>query len=455
MLNKSDFDVALKQIASEKGLEPQIILDSIDAAIAAAYRRDFGHPDEVLRAKFDPESGNAKVSRVWTVVEPEKKEGEEIARLDNPHAELTLEQAREKKKDANIGDEILEALPEKSDFGRIAAQTAKQVILQRLKEAEGSMIYSEFKNKEGELMIGTVQQVDRRAVIIGLAKTSGIMPQSHQVPTEHYYSGQRLKVLIKEVSESPRGPHILVSRADPVFIRTLFAAEVPELGSGTVEIVGLAREAGFRTKMAVKSTQEGLDPVGSCVGQRGTRVQAVLQEVGEEKIDIILADDSPEQYLRNALSPARVDHIKLNRKQKRAFVDVPEDQLALAIGKSGQNVRLASELTGWIIDINKERKIEEGEKVAAAAAETSLKDQLQISDKILKALIGAHYTTLESVASASRDELKKLQGIGPKTAQRLIEKALALTSSETAEPPDQPTDQLDQQTTSQPPGPST
>lgn len=430
-LNKSEFDVALKQIASEKGLEPQIILDSIDAAIAAAYRRDFGHPDEVLRAKFDPETGSAKVWRVWTVVEPELREGEETPRIDNPHAELTLEQAKEKQHDATVGNEILEQLPDKSEFGRIAAQTAKQVILQRLKEAEGSMIYTEFKAKEGELTIGTVQQVDRRAVIVGLAKTSGIMPALHQVPTEHYYSGQRLKVLIKEVSESPRGPHILVSRADPFFIRKLFEAEVPELGSGTVEIIGLAREAGFRTKMAVNAKQEGLDPVGSCVGQRGTRVQAVLQEVGEEKIDIILADDDPEQYLRNALSPARVDRIELNKKQKRAFVDVPEDQLALAIGKNGQNVRLASQLSGWIIDINKERKVAESEKVAAQALETSFKAQLQISDKILKALIGAHYTTIESVASASKDELKKLQGIGPKTAQKLIEKALSLG----AEPP--------------------
>ncbi|MBI3495349.1 transcription termination/antitermination protein NusA [Candidatus Berkelbacteria bacterium] len=273
--------------------------------------------------------------------------------IENPEAQLLLDEAKKISPKAKVGETIETPLPQKSDFGRIAAQTAKQVIIQRIREAEREIIYSEFKAKEGQLLSGVIQQIEGSTVIINLQKTNGVMPASEQIPQEHYYNGQRLRLFLKSVEETPKGPRLLLSRADPGFIKALFTVEVPEILAGSVEIKAIIREAGSRSKVAVVAHQEGLDPIGSCVGQRGTRIQAILAEIGDEKIDIILWDDKPEQFIANALSPAKIDTVKINKKKGTARVIVPDDQLSLAIGKGGQNVRLAGKIAGVTIDVEK------------------------------------------------------------------------------------------------------
>jgi N utilization substance protein A len=255
-------------------------------------------------------------------------------------------------------------LPKHNEFGRIAAQTAKQVIIQRIREAERDVLFKMFKEKEGQLLTGTIQQIEGATVIVNLGKTNSIMPTAEQIPGEHYYTGQRLRFYLKGVEESVRGPRIIISRSDPGLVKGLFQVEVPEVLAGSVEIMGIAREAGSRSKVAVKANDPALDPIGSCVGQRGTRIQAILSEVGQEKIDIILFDKNIDQYIKNALSPAKIDQVKIVKKTVHALVYVPEDQLSLAIGRGGQNVRLASRLTGFTIDIEKtkeSKKSKEGE----------------------------------------------------------------------------------------------
>lgn len=361
------FMAAINQLVDEKGLPKEIIVETIEDAIAAAYRKDYGKPSWKVEAKFDAETGETFVTRVWDIVEPNPETGE----LDEPDSQILLSEAKKKEKKLKLGDTIREQLPSQEEFGRIAAQTAKQVIIQRLKEAERDIIFNEFKNKEGKLINGVIQQIEGPNVIIDLGKTTGIIPPPEQLPTERYYPGQRLKFFVKIVEQSSRGPRILLSRADPNLIAQLFALEVPEIVSGTVVVKAVAREAGHRTKIAVASTMQGLDPVGSCVGQRGTRVQAVLAEIGEEKIDIILYDEDFVQYIKNALSPAKVSQVYLKKKVKRAEIEVPDDQLSLAIGRGGQNVRLASKITGWEIDILKDGKKASETREAPKTRETS------------------------------------------------------------------------------------
>ncbi len=339
----SAFSAALNQLADERGLPRDIIIEAIESAVAAAYRKDYGHPDQQVVAKLEEETGEFNVKQLFDVVEE----------VENTHAQLTPAEAKELKKGAKVGDVIEVELEPHSDFGRIAAQTAKQVISQRLREAEKEILFAEYKEKQGQLINGYVQQVEGPNVIMNIGKLNGLMIASDQIAGQNYYPGQRLKILVYNVEETPRGPRILVTRSSPDFIIKLFELEVPEVASGSVEVKVIAREAGTRTKMAVISNQPGLDPVGSCVGQRGSRVQAVLSEIGEEKIDIIPWKEDVEQFLMEALKPAKIEKIKLLKKDKRAEVTVPDDQLSLAIGKNGQNVRLASKLIGWEIDIVK------------------------------------------------------------------------------------------------------
>ena len=342
----SPFMAAINQLCDEKGLDKDTILETINAAIAAAYRKDFGKQTQIIRAEMDPESGQAKFWQVFDVVEKE----EEVEDMEN---QKSLTEAKKIDKKAKLEEQVEIPLETKNEFGRIAAQTAKQVVTQRLKEAERDMLFAEFKEKEGQLFNGTIQQIESGNVIVDLGKANGIMPPSDQISSEKYYSGQRLKVYLKAIEEANRGPKILVSRADPGLILGLFENEVPEIATADVEIKGIAREAGSRSKVAVITEKEGLDPVGSCVGQRGTRIQAILAELPDEKIDIILWNKEETQYIMNALSPAKVDKVKLSKKESRATVYVPDDQLSLAIGTGGQNVRLASKLTGWNLDIEK------------------------------------------------------------------------------------------------------
>ena len=342
----SPFMAAINQICDEKGLSKETVLETIEAALAAAYRKDYGTPGQIIKAKIDPDTGEAKFWQVFDVVE----KAEEI---EEPESQKTLEEAQKISKKAKISEQVEIPLETHSDFGRIAAQTAKQVITQRIRESERDMLFKEFKEKEHRLVNGVVQQIENGNVIVDLGKLNGIMPPFDQVNSEKYYSNQRIKVYVRAVEESSRGPRILVSRTDPGLVQGLFENEVPEIAAGTVEIKGIAREAGSRSKVAVTTSQESLDPIGSCVGQRGSRIQAILAELGEEKIDIVLYDPAETQYIINALSPAKVAKVQLGKKEHKAKVLVPEDQFSLAIGTGGQNVRLASKLTGWILDFEK------------------------------------------------------------------------------------------------------
>ncbi len=345
MLNK-DFMSAIEQICDEKGLSKEIVLETVEAALAAAYRKDYGSPRQIIRGKLNEVTGEINMFRVYQVVETEEE-------IEEKESQLLLNDAKKLDKKAEIGSEVIIPLPQHKDFGRIAAQTAKQVIIQRIREAERDMLFQEYKDKERTVINGSVQQLDGNNVIVNIGKANAILYPSDQVRSEHYYAGQRLKVFLKEVVETARGPQILVSRSDSELIRGLFELEVPEITTGSVVIKNIVREAGYRTKIAVAATQEGIDPIGSCVGQRGTRVQAILAEIGDEKIDIVLWDEDVENYIINALSPAKCEKIVISSKENKATVYVPEDSLSLAIGKGGQNVRLASKLTGWGIDIEK------------------------------------------------------------------------------------------------------
>ena len=308
-----------------------------------------------------------------------------VEEVENTHAQVTVDDAQEMKKGAKLEDKIEIELEPHTDFGRIAAQTAKQVISQRLREAEKEILYIEYKEKQGQLINGYVQQVEGPNVIMNIGRLNGLMIASDQIPGQHYFPGQRLKILVYTVEETPRGPRVLVTRSSTEFIKKLFELEVPEIASESVEIKDIAREAGTRTKMAVISNQPGLDPVGSCVGQRGSRVQAVLSELGDEKIDIIPWKEDTAAYLIEALKPAEVEKVKLLKKYKRISLTVADDQLSLAIGKNGQNVRLASKLLGWEVDIIKKEgqeapKKASTEKDRSDRAVTS-KDKKPISEK--------------------------------------------------------------------------
>lgn len=343
----SPFMAALHQIAEEKGLPKETVWETVEAALAAAYRKEYAEAEQNIRAKL-PEDGDLTHVQMFRVFEVVKK-----TELEDEHTQIAVSEAKKQQKGIKVGEELLLPLPHHESFGRIAAQTAKQVIIQRLREAEREILYAEFKEKEKTVITGQVQQIEGTDVIVNLGKINGIMLPPGQVQNERYYTGQRIKVFVLGVEETPRGPRVLVSRTDGGLIAGLFENEVPEIAAGTVEVKAVAREAGSRTKMAVTSHQDGLDPVGSCVGQRGVRVQGVLAEIGEEKIDIILWDDTKEKFIANALSPAKVSEVTLRDKDRVAKVLVPEDQTSLAIGKSGQNVRLASKLTGYSIDIEK------------------------------------------------------------------------------------------------------
>jgi len=384
-MSTSPFMAAINQICDEKGISKDAVIETIEAALAAAYRKDYGEPGQIITAKIHPDSGEAKFARLYNVVATEEE-------IEEPEAQILLSKAEKFDKKVEAGGTIELPLETHSEFGRIAAQTAKQVITQRLRETERDMLYGEFKDKEGQLINGVIQQIENGNVVVDLGKINGVVLPFDQIKNERYYSGQRLKVFVKTVEETSRGPRILVSRSEIGLVQGLFENEVPEIASGSVEIKGIAREAGSRSKVAVFTSQSGLDPVGSCVGQRGSRIQAILAELGEEKIDIILWDENEVQYIINALSPAKVSKVKLDKKEQRAKVYVPEDQFSLAIGTGGQNVRLASKLTGWSLDFEKvnpgeteEEVIVEEVKVVETPTEEAPKEEKPKAKAVKKA----------------------------------------------------------------------
>ncbi len=376
-----NFTSAISQIAEEKGIAAEKVIESIETAIAAAYKKDYGEKGQLIKAKLDPKTGKAKFWQIKLVVtedmiyseqeleklkEEQKEEKEEDRKIRfNPERHIMLKEAKKKKSSIKPEQELELPLQAKKDYGRIAAQTAKQVILQKIREAERETIFDEYKSKEGEIVSGIIQRVEGRNIFVDIGKTLGILPKEEQIFAEFYKPGQRLKFYILKVEDTPKGPAVFLSRAYPKLVSKLFELEVPEISQGQVVIKSIAREPGARSKIAVESKEEGIDPIGSAVGQRGTRVMAIINELGGEKIDIIEYSDNSEEFIANSLSPAKVLEVKIMPKGK-ALCLVPEDQLSLAIGKEGQNVRLAAKLTGWKIDVRSaeggEEKKEEEEK---------------------------------------------------------------------------------------------
>ncbi len=354
-INIKQLTLAVRTIAEEKNLPEETVLSVIEQAIAAAWRRDNGERDQEVRAELNINDGTANVFVAREVVEL----------VGSDSVEISLEDAKKVKKDAVIGDTI-EEKHVVTGFGRVAAQTAKQVVLQRLREAEREVVLEEYEDKIGTIVTGTVQRVEPRVVRVELGKAIGIIPQSEQVQGEFYSIGSRIKVFIKDIERDNRGPQLILSRANEAFVEYLFRQEVPEMETGAVEIKAIAREAGRRTKLAVKSNVPGVDPVGTFVGGHGTRVQAVMNEIGDqEKIDIITFDENIEQFIRNALSPAEVVKVEIDEKTKHAKVFVNEDQQSIAIGRGGQNVRLASRLTGYELDIETAQATSKPKEVAS------------------------------------------------------------------------------------------
>ena len=373
----------------DRGIPREKIMETIELALAAAYKKDYGKKGQIVRAKFDPKSGQAGFWQVKIVVdesmlkneeeaeeertaEPERererdKEGGELEEgvrkvRFNPERHIMLEEARKINPDVKSGEELTFPLETQAEYGRIAAQTAKQVIIQRLREAERESIFNEFASREGGIISGLVQRVEGRNVFLDLGRATAVLPREEQIRGERYRIGERVKAYLTLVEKNPRGPGLYLSRSHPRFVIKLFEMEVPEIQNGIVEIKAVAREAGSRSKVAVASKEEGVDPVGSCVGQKGIRVGTVIAELGGEKIDIIEWRENPEEFISKALSPAKVLDVEINPERKEAEATVAEDQLSLAIGKGGQNVRLAAKLTGYKINIRSRT----GERLAEA-----------------------------------------------------------------------------------------
>ena len=337
-----DFMDAFRELGKEKGITPEVLFDAIEAALMSAYKRNFNSAQNV-RVALDRQTGGYHVYAIKTIVET----------VESDITEVSLAEARQLRADYEVGD-ILEVEVTPANFGRIAAQTAKQVVVQRIREAERGIIYDEFANRESDIITGIVQRIENKNVFIDLGKTEAVLAPSEQIPGEEYVHGDRIKAYIIEVKKTSKGPQILVSRTHPGLLKRLFELEVPEIHDGIVEIKSVAREPGMRSKIAVYSKDEGVDPVGSCVGHKGLRVQAIVDELRNEKIDIVKWNADFAKYIANALSPAKVVSVAVNEEEKISRVVVPDYQLSLAIGKEGQNARLAAKLTGWKIDIKSE-----------------------------------------------------------------------------------------------------
>ena len=426
MLDAKQFSLAIKQIAQEKGISEESIIETINAALAAAYKRDYGEKGQIIKAKLDLETGQVRVWRIRYVIEGIDSEGYvigEVIKLEdgekeiilgqrrdfeqkgpkpesdkekgmeeeledpneirikyNPEKHITLEEVKELDSKLNVGDELVTPLEEKTDFGRIAAQTAKQVVIQRLREAERSSILDEFRTKIGEVISAVVQRKEGRIVHMDIGRTTALLLPVEQSPADNYTIGSRFRLMILNIEETNRGPVILLSRSHPKLLQKLFEFEVPEIANDSVEIKGVARDIGHRAKIAVISKQQGVDPIGSLVGQKGIRVQTVIQELSGEKIDIIQWDEAPEKFIANAMSPAKVQEIKIIDSKKRyALVQVAEDQFSLAIGKHGQNVSLAAKLTGWKLDVRSPKEEHKASKEDLSVVDFSEKDEVSDS----------------------------------------------------------------------------
>ncbi len=455
-----DFTGAVAALAEEKGIEKDQVHATVEAAIAAAYKKEYGKRGQNIRAEMDPISGQTQFFLVKEVVDEtvrefvdedaEEEEVPEDGRHDrknreestelvegedgeikkprfNVERDILLEEAQARDKDIAVGDTLEEDLPTETEFGRVAAQTAKQVIIQRIREVERDAMFKEYKEKEGEIVNGTVQRIEGRTVFVDLGKSVAVLFPREQVRDEHYNVGQRIKVYIESVEVDTRGPGIKLSRIHPEMVRSLFEMEVPEIFSGVVEIKAIAREAGSRSKIAVWTDDEDIDPVGSCVGQKGMRVNTVIDALGGEKIDIIEWSDNVEEFIAAALSPANVLSVDLNDETKHARVLVPDDQLSLAIGKHGQNVRLAVKLSGWNLDVEseesaKEKALRETTKAAKEKSSQDAEDQEEKKEDEVKEEeeVKTQKEEKKEKEVSDSDDLTKIEGIGPKIAETLV-----------------------------------
>jgi len=424
----SEIEKAIRAICEEKNIPYETVISTIEAALAAAYRKDFGEKDQNIKVEFDVVTTSSRVYDEKIVVpdemfnealelaeekaklrvegkyekkeltDEEKLREKEIATYPKMH--ISLSEAVKIKKDIEVGEILRKELSLPEAYGRMAAQTAKQVITQRLRETEREMVFEEFKDKQGKVVVATVQRKEGRVFILDIGKATAIMIPEDQIQREFYKPGERIKVYIKSVDQTSRGPEILVSRTHPNIVSQLFESEIPEIASGVVDIKGVSREAGSRAKVAVKSNDNSIDPIGSCIGQRGARIQTIINELGGEKIDIVLYDENPKVYIANSLSPAKVLGLEINDKDKTAVALVAPDQFSLAIGKAGQNVRLAAKLTGWKINVKEERSddvipaevtvdpeddgVEVLETEEAEAKEESVEKNKKVKSKVVK-----------------------------------------------------------------------
>lgn len=410
---------ALEELEKERGISKEILLEAIEAAIISAYKRNYNASAQNVDVHIDPKSGAVKVYAQKQVVEDVEEDTQEIS----------LEEAREIDPSYQLGD-IIEVEITPRNFGRIAAQTAKQVVIQRIREAERALIYQEYSNKIGDVVTGIVSRHENLNVMVELGKIEAVLSPRDQMPNDDYSQGTRLKLYIADVKEHTKGPQVIISRTHPMLLLRLFELEVPEIASGIVEIKAVAREAGVRSKIAVASNSETVDPVGACVGPKGVRVQAVVSELRGEKVDIIAYSDDPREFIANALSPARVSRVLLDGEEKSARVVVPDDQLSLAIGKEGQNARLAARLTGWRIDIKSEQQMAEIIAREAFALPESLEARESTStdeemqDELLAEL------GLETEAELETEQLEDVFEAEPEPEIEVAEEELAEVSVE-------------------------
>lgn len=438
---KTDFLLAITQLAAERNLPKEVVFSAVEKALVSAFKKDDITAQQDIIVKIHPISGDVKVYVQKIVVD----------KVTDSNREISLAQAKKIKKDVKVG-EILSKETTPLQAGRIAAQTAKQVVLQRLREAEREFIFGEYIDREGDILSGVVQRTEPRQIVIDLGKTEGIIPFTEQVRTEHYRVGQRLKLYLLEVNRTNKGPRLIFSRSHPNLVKRLFELEVPEIHSGTVEIKAVAREPGFRSKIAVYARQEGIDAVGSCVGLRGVRIQNVTNELDGERIDVIEWDSRTKAFIANALSPAQVVRVDVNEADNAAVVVVPDGQLSLAIGKEGQNARLAARLTGWRIDIKSASLIKEEEKtvvttkqareepVAKVQSEVGVAggsvvsaeyykmplDQLKFPPRTLNLLLGAGITNVGQLLEKGEDAWLQIKGFGQKSLDEVREQVAAL-----------------------------
>jgi transcription termination/antitermination protein NusA len=413
-----DLNRVIDQVSKEKGIDRQIIVSALEEAMLSAAKKTFGH-EKNIEVKFNPDLGEVEIFEIKTVVE----------QVEHPENQVTLEVARSKMDpEAEMGDELLAKVPSEK-FGRVAAQAAKQNIIQRVQGAERDIIYDEFKDRKGALFSGIVQRFDRKNIIVNLGRTDAILPEKEQIPRERYRRGDRIRAYILDVAPSNHGPQIVLSRTHPGFLIKLFEQEVPEIYEGIVEVKGAAREPGVRAKIAVISHDRDVDPVGACVGMRGTRVQAVTQELRGERVDIVLWRSDPAEFVCRALAPAEVSKIIMDEDGRAMEVIVPDDQLSLAIGRKGQNVRLASQLTDWKLDLRSESEVED----EARQARASLTAIPGVSDLTAALLYQNGVRSAEELAESNEETVAEIDGIGPERMGGILAAARSHVAQKHAE----------------------